>query len=344
MTAPADVVVATANRLLRLRVGQDASCDSLHTLHEGGGFYYGVTYDETTLYALCRNYWNAHGGRHAILRFDRSGRLLGEQLLPKDEVAEGHQMMLWQGRLYLCNTQRNCLSVVDLATGALEHFYPLPAARDKNYNHLNSVYVDGQRLLLGFANRFRDGFTLHFEFATRRLLAVDALGLAAHNVVPYRGGTLLCSSLNGCLMVRGAGFDERGEERPLYRVLLLPDEEDASVERITIKRIPARHFHGGFCYPRGLALAGETAYVGLSEFGKRSSRRDSSGRLMILDDLGGLLEGHGPGHEPGRPKAGRTVDLGPTGAVCEVRVLNRPDLGHPTRTPASPGPWQQEAA
>lgn len=321
MTGPADVVVATASRLLRVRPAEAGRGHAVEVLHEGHGFYYGLTYDESTLYALCRNYWNGRAGRHSLLRFDRRGRLLGEDLWPEGELGEGHQMMLWRGLLYACNTQRNCLSVFDLLAGTCERFYPLPGLRDKNYSHLNSVYVDGERLLLGFANRFRDGFTLHFDFATRRLVAADALGLAAHNVVPYRDGTLLCSSLNGCLMYRPTGFDDRGQERPLCRVLLLPDEEDAMVDRITIHRIPARHFHGGFCYPRGLAVCGETAYVGLSEFGKRSSRRDSAGRLLILDDLAGLLAGG--------PARVRVVDLGRTGAVCEVRVLNRPDLGHP---------------
>jgi hypothetical protein len=256
-----------------------------------------------------------------IAGVDRKLEAIGARSLETYRIYEAHQVVVWREYFYVCNTGRNCLTIVGKYGAVAEDFYPVQACRDCNMNQLNSVYIDGERLMVGFGNRFRNSFVMRFDFRTRCLQQVDALGLVAHNIIPLPGGVLLCDSLSGCLVYSPWEPDEDGRERNLVRFALRPEEAVVEVKQIGMETVSERHQANASCFPRGLAAYADVVAVGVSELSRRSGRRDTLGRVMLLKGIGGdSLNGS---------QAAAVIDLGETGAVMDCRFVNCPDLGHP---------------
>jgi hypothetical protein len=115
--------------------------------------------------------------------------------------------------------------------------------------------------------------------------------------------------------------NEDGRERDLVRFSLRPEQAAVDVTRISMETVALRHGSNDRCFPRGLAVHFDLVAVGVSELSRRSGRRDTLGRVMLLSGIGRCSSTGS--------QAATVVDLGETGAVMDCRFVNSPDLGHP---------------
>ena len=193
---PIEILVTTFSAMLHVSMDQHTlSIQDIRVVHKGAGAYYSATWDDNHFYVLARNY-DQPALRNQILVFDRQFRQIREMGC-EGAIKEGHQIRLVNGCLLICNTNNNCLTKVRLADNSMEHFYPLPASRGTNFNHINSVSFYGNRLWLVAANRYRNSFFMCFDYPTMSLLEVDAVGLAAHNLIEWREWGLTRGSFPG---------------------------------------------------------------------------------------------------------------------------------------------------
>lgn len=319
-TEPIEILVTTFSAMLHVLLDPvTLALSDERVIHEGAGAYYSSTWDHEHFYVLARNYENPELGNR-ILVFDRDFCQTGE-INCSGIVKEGHQIRCTNGSLFVCNTNNNCLTRIELADESVEHFYPLPGSRDSNFNHINSIAIYENRLWIVAANRFRNSFVMGFDYPSMTLMEVDAVGLAAHNILEWRGWKLICDSFHGSLVLIRKGLDDAKAEYPMFSIHLLPDTNEVLVDRIVMNNAYFRERKGVPIFPRGLAISEDLALVGISEITRRAMRRDSLSQLMAIDGLSKVLENS-------MPNQVRTSDLGRFGAVMDVRILNRLDYGH----------------
>jgi hypothetical protein len=269
---------------------------------------------------LCRNY--ARDNKHnSILVLDNTLEQI-EEIELKGAIREGHQMFFRDNALFICNTNKNCISKFNLKDASVQDFYPIPKKKNRNLNHINSICIKDSSMFLVAANRFRNSFVLELDLETCAMQSVDSVGLQAHNILPASFGNVICDSFHGSVVVWNTSYSDDGLESSMYSIFLLPEEKDILVEEITQKRVAFRERRGGPIFPRGLALTDDLLLVGLSEWGKGTARLDSTGRIMLIDEFSNVLLSN-------KCKMAQALDLGATGAVMEVRVLNALDDGHP---------------
>lgn len=317
---PIKLLVTTFAATLHVTLDPDTySLLDVRSIHEGAGAYFGISWDSDHFYILARHYSEPERGNR-VLVFDRDFRLLREMDCGGD-IKEGHQIRAAGGKLLICNTNRNCLTQVSLADGSVENFYPLPASVGSNFNHFNTLSLHDSRLWLVAANRYRNSFFMCYEWPSMKLLEVDAVGLAAHNLVEWRGWKVICDSYHGALVLTRKGYDAAKAEYPMHVIHLLADSNEVGVESIGMSNAYFRERRGAHVFLRGLAVTDNIALVGISEFTKRAMRNESLSRLVAIDGLSRVLDGQ-------KPSVAKTIELGRFGAVMDVRILNRKDYGH----------------
>jgi FkbM family methyltransferase len=317
---PLDLLVTTFAALLRVKL-DPVTYSLLDTkiVHEGAGSYFGITWDKQHYYILARNYDQTSLGNR-ILIFDRDLHLTSE-IDCSEYVREGHQIRAIGDKLLICNTNRNCVTTIGLTDGLVEHFFPLPDSTGTNINHFNTLSLHDGRLWIVAANRYRNSFFMCYEWPTMRLLDVDAVGLAAHNLIEWKGWKAICDSYHGAIVLTKKGYDKDKREYPMHVMHLLADSNEVNVETIGMSSAYFRERRGAHLFPRGLAITGDLALIGISEFTKRSMRKESLSRLMVIDSLEQVARSK-------KPTTATTIDLGNFGAVMDIRILNRADLGH----------------
>jgi FkbM family methyltransferase len=317
---PIELLVTTFAATLHVTLDSDSyALLDIRTIHEGAGSYFGITWDSDHFYVLARNYSQPERGNQVMV-FDRNFNLLREMNCGGD-IREGHQIRAVDGKLLICNTNRNCLTQVTLADDSVENFYPLPASVGSNFNHFNTLSLHDNRLWLVAANRYRNSFFMCYEWPSMKLLEVDAVGLAAHNLVEWRGWKVICDSYHGALVLTRKGADATKAEYPMHVIHLLADSNEVGVESIGMSNAFFRERRGAPVFLRGLAITDNLALVGISEFTKRAMRNESLSRLVVIDGLDRVLGGQ-------KPSVTKTIELGRYGAVMDVRILNRKDCGH----------------
>lgn len=315
-----EILITTFSAILHASLVPDTlELRNLRVIHEGAGAYYSSTWNQDHYFVLSRNYANPELGTR-ILMFDQEFRQVGE-INCQGSIREGHQIRLVGDNLLVCNTNNNCLTTINILDQSMKHFYPLPASRDANFNHINSISFYGDYLWLVAANRFRNSFFMCFEYPSMRLLEIDAMGLAAHNIVEWRDWKVICDSFHGSLILSRKGHDAAGTEYPFHSVHLLPDSNEVAVERIVMSNAYFRERKGVPIFPRGLALSEDLALVGISEITRRAMRQDSLSQIIAIDGLDRVID-----NSP--VKKVRATELGRYGAVMDIRILNRIDHGH----------------
>ena len=321
------LLISSASALLRVRLSEDFSVDDMSVLEEGRGVYFGVTMDAGHFYVLVRNYEllrHADGqGPHAILIFDRDFMPCGHIPLPMEEIVEGHQMVLADGAFHVCNTNHNALTLVSKKGGILEHFHPSPHYTGRNYHHLNTVFIDAEVMVLGFANRFRNSFVMEYSRPGRQFRGVNALGFSTHNYLRTPSLQVMCDSRNGALLAWRGLRDEQGNESPVFRFVAFPDLGEVDRHTISMDRYGCylsspvtQHF------TRALAMdeAG-TLVSGLEVVSMRSDRMRTPTRLMVIPVFEKYLVG--------KTVRAKFHSLGHYGDVHDIRVVDRFDWGHP---------------
>ncbi|MFC1628072.1 hypothetical protein ACFL3H_03065 [Gemmatimonadota bacterium] len=261
--------ITTSSGVLR----HDPESDELRTLiplddRQWTGFF-GIAFHQNsrTILAACRQ----RLGRKRVRK--HSTDVILHRIDPRTETSEEvatihdihdvHQIAVWNDTLFLTDTGLNRLHHFDLSTGLTTSILPVGTQRD-DVHHLNALLIHEENLLVGLNNRgHRDAEILRIPLAA---LAgdsdkVDALSLGpvtpitgfahTHDLEPFDEGLICCASHDG--------------------LVLRVDEPGVLIDV------------GG--WTRGLAVDGDTLWVGISQFAKRSIRHSNrvDGELRQLD-------------------------------------------------------------
>ncbi len=318
MTMPLLLLVTTWNSVCLLEVKDDLTLGAARTIHSGEGVYFGVTWSTDRLFVLARRY--PQDKRNTLIVFDKSLQQIDQIDLPH-QVRESHQIQWHDNKIYIANTSRNTIAVYNLLSGETTEIEPIPSRVGENFNHINSLRIEGGKLRFVAANRFRNSFFASVDLSNNQIIDIDAVGLSAHNIIPTPYGDLTCDSYHGAFaLFRGADWPAKQER--MTTLYLLADIPDVMPLVIYMPRANFREKRGGPTFPRGLAVTQDFVFVGLSDVSKRELRHQSPSRLIAFSGLGDLSEG--------RPSANvKALNFGDHGAVMDVRILNASEMGHP---------------
>lgn len=222
-------------------------------IHRGLGLYYGIATDGENYHVAARGRMvssaePAEQERGRILVFDRALRLIDEWAAPFP-MRDLHEILWHDGKLWATCSFDNMVAIFDPSTSRWESWHPLGAAPTPPWdvNHLNSFAVLDGRLGM-IAHNFGASELLQFDMGSRALQSRTPLGVQSHNIRITRGGTLVtCSSGEGAIVGMNGW-------------------------RLEV---------GGF--PRGILMAEQATYVGLSEIAERQERDLSTGRIAVFD-------------------------------------------------------------
>lgn len=159
--------------------------------HRGNGVYYGITWDDSHVYVLCRNGEVREGDAESILDLKS-----GEHFLT-GEFSGGHQIH-WSDGLYICDTGHDRIL---RWSGALSPVFETGAGHDSR--HINSVWGSGDEFWTGECNHRYKALKINrirkFWNHWREQEAIPVPN-GIHNV--YREGDLLyvCDSVRGQLV------------------------------------------------------------------------------------------------------------------------------------------------
>lgn len=318
MNTPLRLMVTTWNSICVLDVQGDLTAGATSTIHSGEGVYFGVTWSTEALFVLARRY--GQDKRNTLLVFDKNLRQVDRIDLPTS-IREAHQIQWHDSKIYIANTSRNTIAIFNLLTGETSEIEPIPSRVGENFNHINSLRIEGGALRFVAANRFRNSFFASVDLTNNQIMDIDAVGLSAHNIIPTPYGDFTCDSYHGALVLFRGGDWGTKQER-MTTLYLLPDIPDILPLVIDMPRANFREKRGGPTFPRGLAVTQDIVFAGLSDVSKRDLRHQSPSRLIAFSGLGELADG--------RPSPNvKALNLGDHGAVMDVRILNAPEMGHP---------------
>ncbi len=188
----------------------------------------------------------------SLYRID-AGTLKTEKVVDLCNIHDVHQMALFDGRAFLCDTGQNRIAVVNLETGQIVQWIPIGGER-RDRHHVNAIHVDRRRILIGLNNRgFRPSAVLEIPTESAFSASGDPDGLEigviheipglfhAHDMEPWENDFLICASHDG----RVFSFSKRA---PLFTA-------------------------GG--WSRGLVVTEEGIWVGASPQADRSMRHSA---------------------------------------------------------------------
>jgi len=283
-----DFIITTHRNILVVEGGEIREVDRLEVYECN---FWGLTWGPEHIYVLMTNPGAARDCNVRV--YSKPGFGLVRDIHLK-HVKAGHQIFWWKGCLYMANTNRNCLSVYDLADGSMLHLAWLKTGFD--YNHINSVWTDGSELYTVEHNGSKYARRRSLTGSRLRVLSMEGkslwdvkIGKDVHNI--YREGPLLyfCDSLG-------------------YRFCRY---------HINEKRVAGQTDVGTDWYVRGVARIPDGFLVGLSDYGKHKTPFEEwdtrEGRVLLVDDSMNVVE------EMVIPKCKQIFD---------VRVTNLPDPAH----------------
>jgi hypothetical protein len=233
---------------------------SLLLLNPNDGFGYRIVEGTGTYYGIAalggRTYVGARGrlassptpvseSRGQILEFDQNLRLV-RSLRPPFPLREVHQIMGFEGKLWVTCTYDNMVAIYDGAAWDKWHPRGVSSGECRDVSHFNSLSVVNGKLCL-VANNNGPSEILVYDIPGRDPRETISLGTQAHNVWREGDRWMTCSSGEGKI-VGSDGF---------------------SLET------------GGF--PRGIAWVEGLAYVGVSERAERPDRDFAGGFISIYD-------------------------------------------------------------
>jgi hypothetical protein len=223
-----------------------------YRIHSGKGVYYGLASDhERHLYVACRN--QVKGSNDDAERSRQTGSILvlavpsfaviGE-LQPEFALRDVHGIACIDGKLWVTCAYDNLVAVYDIGRRQWRKWYPStkPAARGRDVNHFNTITTVGDRFCVVAHNNGRSHL-LFYAKPSLELCSACELGREAHDAFSVGGGVATCSSRDGVLLST-AGWILRT---------------------------------GG--YPRGIAFAGDSVLLGISQIAPRGMRHQASGVL-----------------------------------------------------------------
>lgn len=288
------LLVTTPRRVLLV----DADTGEHETLREGGGEYYGLTWDDESLALIETNVekpQTVENHRHyreqakgCVSWFDETGLLRQSARM----LCLPHQIEATQGLVAVADTGRNriCVFTDDGELVAARQFNNMDwdiMPKGQLGSHFNSVHRIGGELLVVAHNHTHPSQLWWLHWPGLRTIAVQDGPQAlrwAHNVAAVPG--LGLCSLGG--MFPGLYSWE------LAAAMWAPDEEGVLT--------------------RGLAMDEAYLYIGRSEWGDRDERAHSDGGLWVVDVR--------------TRQTVRAYTFPGSGCVHEVRIIDGADGAH----------------
>lgn len=245
MIVSSQYLVATSHSILLVSTADE----SVTPYHTGYGLYYGLTWDDTALYAACRWYpWytlTARIERPRLITF-RPAHLPEFSLFPY-RAGGLHQIAMHDTSLVCTCSREDALLI--RRDDKWERWYPSPdhSAHNRDTHHFNSVWFHNDLLyVVGHNNGPSDIWV--FSWPERNLVNKFRAGHRIHNVWRHNGSIAFCNSQHGSI------------ETVDGDVLATP---------------------GGF--PRGVAISDDQYAVGVSTIANRRQRTRTSGHISLYD-------------------------------------------------------------
>ncbi len=231
--------------------------------------FFGIVHHERSgsILAACRHRLGTkkvrkHSTDVLLYRIDPRSET-AEEVAAIHDVHDVHQIATWDDTLCLTDTGLNRLHLFDLAAGVTSEVLPVGPERD-DVHHLNALLVHGEDLLVGLNNRGRrDAEILRLPLpvlaageGNRDALTIGSVYsvsgyLHTHDLESHDDGLICCASHDG--------------------LVLRADEPEVLFE-----------VNG---WARGLAVAEDYIWVGVSRFAERSRRHSGelNGELRRFD-------------------------------------------------------------
>jgi hypothetical protein len=254
-------------------------------VHAGSGVYYGISFSDNRIFVAARRFpldgseADAAQSNGVILVFDSRLNLLDELSAPFP-VRDMHQILWDGGRLFVTAPYDDLVAIRE--EGAWRPWRPLPPCprreRPSGGRHYNSLLRQDAELFL-LAHNFGPSEVFVFDAATLALQRSFPIGDCAHNLWHEGLDLLTCSSAEG-LILSSAG--------------------------------PVAHT-GNF--PRGIVVAPQDRYVGISMFLERRDARGSHDSFVAHYDRQWRLAG--------------TFGFRGMGMIHDIRCPGIPDAAHP---------------
>jgi len=247
------LIVTTSHSVLMLAW---PSLELESVVHRGDGLYYGIAQTPWGLAIAARRRLVSSrvpldDERGCILLFDTAFRPAGEIGAPFP-LRDLHGITYVAGALWLTCSFDNQIARFDGKQWDIWQPLGRPALAPFDVNHLNTVWPEGGDLWV-LAHNFGASKALRYRLPGRTLVESIDLGNQAHDLWRRPDGALAtCSSIEGRLVAQDGW---------------------------TLAT-------GGF--PRGVALDGDRAVVGISELAERDSRDFTAGRLLLIEPDGAI--------------------------------------------------------
>jgi len=179
------------------------------------------------------------------------------------DVHDVHQIAVWNFLLFLTDTGKNRVGVLDMKSGEIVHWMVFGNTRD-DVNHINALNVAGDELRIGLNNRgSKDAEVMTFDLgllddAGRELDAYEYSKIAVlegcthtHDIEPFDGTWLICLSHDGKIVRLDTG-------EPIFQKA---------------------------CWVRGLSQSDSSLFVGASQLAERSRRHDEGvdGTVIVIN-------------------------------------------------------------
>ncbi len=217
------------------------------------GEFYGLACLDDSVYLFQRL---ANKGR--LLEFVRDKNVgFNEYHIFMNRQSPGcHQIDIYQGILYVCDTYNNRILKIDPYTKThLDTFYPLGRLENGrnsiNYGHINSIFLEDNKVFLvchnhtRTTNRNSQVLVLDHNFSIKETINTSCD--SAHNVIPYNNSFIICDSINGSLKLG---------------------------DKIVFE---------AKCFTRGVCVTEDYILLGGSEYAERSKRENTEGYLFVLN-------------------------------------------------------------
>ena len=177
------------------------------------GFFYGITYDDSYFYIVKQLSFENNQEYCSILKLTKDFEYHSELEIRtgnrKVFPIKSHQILLLGNTLWITNTRRNLIWLVDKNNGKLLHSLNLHGETDStqndNYKHYNSLYFDGKFMFV-LAHGYRNpSFFMKIDPNTMQMVStVENIGRSAHNIVAFKEEIAYLNSGHGTFIVNGS--------------------------------------------------------------------------------------------------------------------------------------------
>ena len=226
--------------------------------HEGDGPYFGLAKDnKEKLYSICRE-------TNRILIFNKQLELVGK--FKVNNCEDAHGIEVFENNLFILSTGNNKIIQTDLK-GNLIDIHENCIKCSFHSPHINTIKKSRGRLLLMAHRDESDKGACLYEFnpATKECFCISrSLGECSHSILPLHERLWMCDSLGGAVF--SVSRKDRNPE---------PSTSPELVKRIHIKT------DGKFLL-RGLALDGDSLYLGLSEKAAHAERHQNVDGVVVV--------------------------------------------------------------